>query len=536
MLRYKWYIFWGAALLLLFFGNGQLLITDSVESNYALTAKEMVLSGDWVSPQIYGQYWYDKPVFFYWLTALSFKIFGFTEFAARFFPAVFGLLSLWLTVYAGKKLFNEKTAFISGIILLTSTEFFLISKSIITDSTLFFFFSGALVSFYLAYSTANKNWYYGMYAAMALATLTKGPIGFLLPGLIMVLFLTASHSWRELKHMKLFSGTLLFAVIAVPWYAAMVNLHGSAFIDQFFGTHNFLRATVSEHPRDDVFYYYTLVLLLAFFPWCGFLPRVLRDCVYSGGVWHKPEEKKLFLLIWAATVFFFFQNMATKYLTYTYPMMLPLALLTADYISVYGKNAVNAAVLVIRDIVYLALFGGALWCWFKGLASTAAFILIGVVIIAGVALTWYKFISGSSFRPAFVIALTAFVFNLLLIPAVAVPFAGMRSAKDVGLELKADYPDVKVIGLYGKYPTSAVFYSGKRIVKLVSDGRLSEYMPEAYSWKVKNVMPFAGIRAYGESANIVVVAEKDMKNFMKEQDKQWSLLKEKDEYYILRKV
>lgn len=91
MRRYGWWLFWGLAVLLLFFGNGQLWITDSVESNYALTAKEMVLSGDWISPQIYGNYWYDKPVFFYWLTAAGFKIFGFNEFAARFFPA----LSAW---------------------------------------------------------------------------------------------------------------------------------------------------------------------------------------------------------------------------------------------------------------------------------------------------------------------------------------------------------------------------------------------------------------------------------------------------------
>ena len=108
MRRYGWWLFWGLAALLLFFGNGQLWITDSVESNYALTAKEMVLSGDWISPQIYGNYWYDKPVFFYWLTAAGFKIFGFNEFAARFFPALFGMAGLGLLVYAAKKLYGEK--------------------------------------------------------------------------------------------------------------------------------------------------------------------------------------------------------------------------------------------------------------------------------------------------------------------------------------------------------------------------------------------------------------------------------------------
>ena len=67
-----------------------------------------------------------------------------------------------------------------------------------------------------------------MYAGMALATLTKGPIGFLLPGLVMVLFLAYAKGWREIKNMKVFSGGLLFAAICVPWYAAMWQLHGSA--------------------------------------------------------------------------------------------------------------------------------------------------------------------------------------------------------------------------------------------------------------------------------------------------------------------
>ena len=96
MPRKYWLLLFTAAAALLFAGNGSLLITDSVESNYALTAKEMVLSGDWLSPQIYSHYWYDKPIFFYWLTALAYKMFGFTEFASRFFPALFGLGSVAL--------------------------------------------------------------------------------------------------------------------------------------------------------------------------------------------------------------------------------------------------------------------------------------------------------------------------------------------------------------------------------------------------------------------------------------------------------
>ncbi len=533
MKSYGWIWFWIAAALLLFFGNGQLWITDSVESNYALTAKEMLESGDWISPQIYGQYWYDKPVLFYWLTALGFKIFGFNEFGARFFPALFGMGSLALIIYAGHKIYGSKAAFWSGVVLLTSTEFFLISKSVITDSTLFFFFSMALVFFYFGYSTAQKKYYYGMYAGMALATLTKGPIGFLLPGLIIVLFLTAARGWRELENMKVFSGTLLFLLLAAPWYAVMYNLHGSAFVEQFFGTHNLWRAAVSEHPRDNVFYYYTLVLLLALFPWSGLLPQYLCHALRSGGKWRRPDNTTMFLLIWAAAVFFFFQNMATKYLTYTYPMLFPLALLLGKYLAERGRFAISAGALIMRDIVYMALFGGALWCWWNGIISSKQAALIGAVVLLVTGISWMSYIMDKGLAAPAVIAVTALMFNLLLINEIALPFSNLRSAKEVGLEL-ASSKDISEVGLYGNYPASAVFYSGKKIVKLVHDEQLAGFVPQAYSWKVKNVMPFEGLKAFNNYGRLVVVKKEEIGRFMAAQNKNWLIVNEKGGWYILK--
>jgi 4-amino-4-deoxy-L-arabinose transferase-like glycosyltransferase len=161
-----------AAVMILFFNN-IMPVTDNVESNYALTAKEMVLSGDWISPQIYGTYWYDKPVFFYWLTAIAFKIFGFTDFAARFFPSVFGIVSLGFIGWCGRKLFSEKAGFLAMLILSSFLMFFAISKLIITDAVLFLFFNATLMFFYLGYQGPSKSYYYLMYICAGLATLTK---------------------------------------------------------------------------------------------------------------------------------------------------------------------------------------------------------------------------------------------------------------------------------------------------------------------------------------------------------------------------
>ena len=128
-------------------GNHLLPVTDPVESNYALTAKEMVLSGDWLSPQIYGHYWYDKPIMIYWLLSLSYSLFGITDFAARLPSALFGAMSVaflyqGVRTVSGKRLSSLGAACIMG----TSLIVWIISHGIITDMVLLFATVGTFTS------------------------------------------------------------------------------------------------------------------------------------------------------------------------------------------------------------------------------------------------------------------------------------------------------------------------------------------------------------------------------------------------------
>lgn len=167
------YLFLAAIFALLFLaGNELAAVTDTAESNYALTAREMVLSGDWMSPRIYGHYWYDKPIFFYWELALSFADFGFNEFAARLPSAVFGVASVLYTFWFSSKVYDRKTGWTAALILGTSLEFWLLSKAVVTDAALFFFMSVSIASFYLGYRE-DRKYYFLCYAAAALAVLTR---------------------------------------------------------------------------------------------------------------------------------------------------------------------------------------------------------------------------------------------------------------------------------------------------------------------------------------------------------------------------
>ncbi len=525
MPRRYWLVLFIAAAALLFAGNGSLLVTDSVESNYALTAKEMVLSGDWLSPQIYGHYWYDKPIFFYWLTALAYKIFGFTEFASRFFPALFGMAGLGLVAWGGCKLQNARTGFFSALVLLSSVEFFLISKSVITDAVLFFFFSATLLFFYLGYRDGKAKYWYIMYAAAGFSVLTKGPIGVLLPGLIITLFLLWQRDWRVLGRIHLVTGTLLCAAVAVPWYAAMYSLHGSDFINTFFGTHNFLRATVSEHPRDDVFYYYTLVNLLALFPWSGLVPVAVYKWWKDGRL--QISEQQKFLLLWAVVIFGFFQCMATKYITYTYPLLFPASLLLGGLLAKYEERYLENGYMFFVGAGFATLLGGAWWAVSQGLVAAEMLFLLPLALIVGVMLDYLLRLSTG--ERIYSIASIAVVFYIALVFSIAEQLSEVRSAKDLGEMLTTQVESE--VGLYGKYPTSAVFYSNSKIVKLMHEKEVAGYVPKDFSWTSKNVMPYATLEQ--NPYCLVVVTPSSYDSFMKEQNKHWKIVKADGAWIVL---
>ena len=312
-------------LLLFFFCNWLIPVTDPTENCYALTAKEMLQAGDYFSPRIYGNFWYDKPIFFYWEILLAYKIFGVNEFALRFFPAVFATVGVFLTYFFASKMFNKKIGFTAAVILATAPGYWYMAHAIITDMTLFCAISTTLMTFYFAYTEKKPRLLYVAFAAAGVAVLTKGPIGFLLPGLIIFLFLITQKDLKYLWRGEIFKGAILMLAIISTWYLPMYLIHGKQFLTDFLGVHNFLRATVSEHPQYDVWYYYTIVFLIGFAIWA--LP------IFTIRKFPQLDTRRRFLIIWAATVFIVFQSFATKYPTYTLPYMMPLAILFAGFFS-----------------------------------------------------------------------------------------------------------------------------------------------------------------------------------------------------------
>ena len=179
-------------LVVFFFQLGSHPLWDVDEGMHASTSKDMVLSGDWVTTRVNGKNFYDKTVLFNWFAALSFLVFGFTEFAARMPAALLGLGTVLVTYLLGRRLFGSRAGLLGGVILATSPEYIVLSRSVTHDISLAFFITLALFFFYAACSSQphRRMNLFLLYAALGFAVLAKGPIGLLLPGLI-----TASFSW-----------------------------------------------------------------------------------------------------------------------------------------------------------------------------------------------------------------------------------------------------------------------------------------------------------------------------------------------------
>ena len=434
---------------LYFLGNNLLPMTDPVESNYTESALEMMASGDWFSPRIYGHFWYDKPAFFYWELLTAFSVFGFTDFAARFFPVVFSVLSLCLTYRFGAQIYDRRTGLRAAFILGTAAGYWYMTKAVITDMTLLLFFSLTLVTFYEGWRSGNRRWYYGSFAFAGLGVLTKGPIAFLLPGFVYLVFLCVRRRPLEILRIHWPLGMVLFLAIAGLWYGPMTAIHGDAFLDTFLGTHNFLRASVPEHPETDVFYYYTAIALIFLLPWTFVL---LYALVKKGKSiqWRHLSDGTMFLLVWGVTVTLFYQCMATKYPTYTLPAFLPIAILAARLLRDYGRACRYVAV-----------------GW--------SVVLIGLTF--GVAVPQVQRAS------------------------MAQEAAYMQQAIDVEPGIRVYY--------WGDYKSSLVYYlHGYEVISLKPRTVMEQMMPipGQPSWRDRNVMPFAAIEDLPQGEPVIIAA------------------------------
>jgi len=337
--------FWPALMLggfLFFYQLGSVPLFDLDEAIYAETAREMVETGNWITPQVNYKPFFEKPILLYWFMATAIKTFGLSEFSARLTSAVFGLALLTVTYGLTRRIAGARAGLLAMLILASNLEMVALSHAALTDMLLVFFITVALASFYLLYKTGRSVWSVGIYLASALAVMTKGPVGLVLPGLTIFLFIITVGPRKKLfREIQLGWGILIFCVVAVPWYAEMFRLHGANFWNTFFLHHNIERFTSVLGGHAGAPIYYIGILALGFFPWVAFLPASVAFILSGSNLSERLKNLRpfplnhpfeWFLLLWVTVVFLFFSLAGTKLPSYIGPAFPALAIWIACYL------------------------------------------------------------------------------------------------------------------------------------------------------------------------------------------------------------
>jgi 4-amino-4-deoxy-L-arabinose transferase-like glycosyltransferase len=332
-----------AALYALQLGSAPLANPD--ESRYAEIPREMVATGDWVTPRLNGVVYFEKPPLVYWAGAVLQSVFGASDWAMRAIPAGFGLGGILLTYAAARRLHGRMAGLLAAGVLGTSLLYFALSRVLLLDMPVAVLMSATLFCFLLGVREPpgpRRRWlFYGLYASAALATLAKGLIGFLLTGAVMFLWLLIFNQWRRLRPLYLPTGLLLFAAIAVPWHvlAAQRNPQWAQF---YFVHEHWERFTTTAHGRAEPWWYFGPVLLAGIFPWTGFLWPALRDRLRGGpdgglrACWAAARGANAdawFLALWAGFVLLFFSKSQSKLIPYILPVFPPLAVLLGAWLA-----------------------------------------------------------------------------------------------------------------------------------------------------------------------------------------------------------
>ena len=382
-----------------FYALGARTLVPSDEGRYAEMAREMSTTGDWITPRLDALKYFEKPPLQTWMNALTFDLFGLGEWQARLWSGLCGLLGVWLVFHAGRRVFNPWVGTTSAIVLASSFWWAGLSHINVLDMGLSGMMTLTLCGMLLAQrdgatDAERRNWMWVSWAGMALAFLSKGPIGIVLPGAVLVLYTLISRDWKLWAKLHLVSGLLLFFVIAAPWFVlvAMKNPEHPRF---FFYHENVERFTSTVHHRDGPIYYFVPILIAGIVPWLG----LLFQSLWAGRHEDAPTRfrPKLLLLLWAGFIFFFFSISSSKLPHYILPIFPALAILVACHLQQASARSWNIAAGLLGLLAILGFATAPFLTRFAhepleiaGYAATRPWVIVAcaIMLAASLAVFW----------------------------------------------------------------------------------------------------------------------------------------------------
>ncbi|MDE3060515.1 MAG: glycosyltransferase family 39 protein [Pseudomonadota bacterium] len=324
------------------------------EARYIELPHQMLITHDWLTPRIDGVPYFEKPPLFYWIQASVMQFFGTGEFAGRIATAVMSTLICLITYATARMFYGRLAGMLAAGALATCALGYALSRVAMVDIPVSLFLTACFACFLTAQNMENRRWYYGMYAAAALAVMSKGLIGIVIPGLVIGTWIILTRRWWTLFEARLISGLLIVLAIAAPWHWLMTRAH-PGFFDFYFINEHFTRYLTDSHKRVQPWWFFIAITLAGLLPWTGLLFPTLRQV-------RLKEPATLFLLIWIALPFLFFSASHSKLAPYIFPVFPPLSMLLGRYLAEawQGRHIIalrgNAWLVLTLFTIALAVF------------------------------------------------------------------------------------------------------------------------------------------------------------------------------------
>jgi 4-amino-4-deoxy-L-arabinose transferase-like glycosyltransferase len=469
------------SILTFFVGLGRPAITDSDEGYYAEASREMVESGDWLTPHFNYEDRWQKPVLYYWLTSALYVVTGPTEWSARAWSALSGVglvLLTWLA--AGRLTRRDDAAFLAGAIVATCYGYFTMARLALPDLPLTFFITLAI------WASLERRWALAGLAA-GLGFLMKGPVGIVIPAIVLLPIWWRQRSWPSMG--DVLRAGLVAIVIGWPWYLAMIATHGWAYVESFFVGDNLERFATTRYNDPRSLLFYVPIIVGGLVPWAMYLLvlpwRRTADVLRRRATLTLEEWQ---LVIWAAAPFIFYTLSIGKQPRYVLPVLPPLAILLAASmtrrIAPVPDDARPARGLAVATWLTAALFFAASILLFRArplfITAYPALSMAAMAALAacGAALAWVASAARWRLIPP-VLAGASAVFML------AVQFGALSGIRPEPVEeiaalIRANRTDER-IGEFQVFVRNLTFYTGVKQTELFNQPQAREFIasPEA---------------------------------------------------------